>query len=413
MHRIIKKQFTEIVESMRMAMASLLANKMRAALTMLGIIIGVAAVITMVGLGNGAQKAIADRIQSLGSNLLFIRPGSSRFGRVHFGAGSRMTLKNEDADALAEKCTTAQVVVPEFSRNAQVEFGANNWNCQVVGTTPDFAIARSFPTTEGRYFNDDEMANSERIAVIGTDVRDNLFASVDPIGKTIRINQHNFIVVGLLTKKGQIGWMNEDDQIIIPLTTAQRRVFGTDYLTGITIKVLNDQLVDKAFIQVEKILRRQHRLRRDQDNDFYIRNQSDIIDTFQQTNKAFGFLLASIAGVSLIVGGIGIMNIMLVSVTERTREIGIRKALGARKKDILLQFLIESITLSLSGGLIGILTGISLSYVLSAWANWNTMVSLISVFLSFGFATLVGLFFGIYPARKASLLDPINALRYE
>lgn len=413
MHRIIKKQFTEIVESMRMAMASLLANKMRAALTMLGIIIGVAAVITMVGLGNGAQKAIADRIQSLGSNLLFIRPGSSRFGRVHFGAGSRMTLKNKDAEALAEKCTTAQVVVPEFSRNAQVEFGANNWNCRIVGTTPDFAIARSFPTTEGRYFNDDEMANSERIAVIGTDVRDNLFASVDPIGKTIRINQHNFVVVGLLTKKGQVGWMNEDDQVIIPLTTAQRRVFGTDYLTGITIKVLNDQLVDKAFIQVEKILRRQHRLRRDQDNDFYIRNQSDIIDTFQQTNKTFGFLLASIAGVSLFVGGIGIMNIMLVSVTERTREIGIRKALGARKKDILLQFLIESITLSLSGGTIGILIGISLSYVLSTWANWNATVSLISVVLSFGFATLVGLFFGIYPARKASLLDPINALRYE
>ncbi len=413
MHHLLKKHFTEIVESMRIAMASLAANKMRAALTMLGIIIGVAAVITMVGLGNGAQKAIADRIQALGSNLLFIRPGSSSSGRVHYGAGCRLTLKNADADALAEKCKTAQLVVPEFDSNAQVQFEANNWNCEIVGTTPEYQEARDFPTSEGRYFTYEEMANSERIAVIGSDVRDNLFESVDPIGKAIRIKQQDFIVVGLLIKKGQVGWRNQDDQIIIPLTTAQKRVFGTDYLTGITVKVLNGQLMNQTFLQVEKLLRRQHRLLRNQDNDFTIRNQADIISTFQETNKTFGLLLAFIAGVSLFVGGIGIMNIMLVSVTERTREIGIRKALGARKKDILLQFLIESITLSLSGGIIGILMGISLSYVLSTWANWNTMVSLISIILSFGFATLVGLFFGIYPARKASLLDPIIALRYE
>jgi len=409
----IKKSYAELTESFKIAFTSLLANKMRAALTMLGIIIGVAAVITMVGLGSGAQKAVTERIQSLGSNLLFVRPGSSMRGHIHFGAGSRVSLKNIDAKVLKEKCTSAALVIPEFDRNAQIEYNAKNWNCSVVGTVPEFEIARNFPTEKGRYFSQKELNNSERVAVIGTEVRDNLFDTTDPIGQTIKINQDNFIVIGLLQKKGQTGWRNEDDQVIIPLTTAQKRVFGTDYLSGITIKVINDAMVDDAFLQVEKILRRQHRLLRDQDNDFSIRNQSDVIDTFQETNKSFSFLLASIAGISLLVGGIGIMNIMLVSVTERTREIGIRKAIGAKSKDILLQFLIESFTISLSGGIVGILLGIFLSYALSTWAQWNTMISLSSIMMSFGFASAVGLFFGIYPARKASILDPIVALRYE
>ncbi|MBN2410449.1 ABC transporter permease [candidate division KSB1 bacterium] len=409
----IKKSYTEFTESIKIAFASLSANKMRAMLTMLGIIIGVAAVITMVGLGSGAQRAVTERIQSLGSNLLFVRPGSSRMGHVHFGAGSRISLKNVDAKVLAEKCTSAATVIPEFSSNAQIEYGAQNWNCSIVGTVPEFENARNFYTEKGRYFNQQELDNSERVAVIGTEVRDNLFKNTDPIGQTIKINQHNFIVIGLLQKKGQTGWRNEDDQVLIPLTTAQKRVFGTDYLSGITVKVLNDALVDDAFLQVEKILRRQHRLLRDQDNDFSIQNQSDIIETFQETNKSFSFLLASIAGISLLVGGIGIMNIMLVSVTERTREIGIRKAIGAKSRDILLQFLVESITISLSGGILGIVLGILLSYGLSTWAQWNTMISLTSIIMSFGFASIVGLFFGIYPARKASILNPIIALRYE
>ena len=409
----VKKLSLEVIESLRMAGSSLTANKMRAALTMLGIIIGVAAVITMVGLGNGAQKAVSNRIQSLGSNLLFVRPGSSREGRAWFGAGSRVSLKNEDWQALEEKCLTAEYVIPEFERNAQIEYGANNWNCEVVGTVPEYETARNFPVVSGRYFNEDEMLNSERVAVIGSDVKDNLFAQEDPLGKTIKVNKSNFVVIGLLEKKGQVGWRNEDDQILIPISTAQKRVFGADFLTGITVKVLHENVIDQAFLEVEKILRRQHRLRREQDNDFSIRNQSDIISTIQETNKTFGFLLAAIASVSLIVGGIGIMNIMLVSVTERTREIGIRKAIGARKRDILLQFLIESIALSLSGGIIGILLGIAFSYCLSTWAHWNTIVSPVSIVVSFTFAMAVGLFFGIYPARKASLLDPIIALRYE
>ncbi len=413
MKKNTQRSYIEIGESVRIAASSLLANKMRATLTMLGIIIGVAAVITMVGLGSGAQKAIADSIQSLGSNLLFIRPGSSAFGHVHFGAGSRINLKNEDVDALREKCAAAAFVIPEFSRNAQIVYGAKNWNCSVVGTIPEYESVRNFPTEEGRYFTNDEIEQSQRIAVVGADVKTNLFGNESPVGKIIKINQDNFMVVGLLIKKGQQGWMNMDDQILIPLTTAQKRVFGTDYVTGITVKVINEQRINEAFLEVEKILRRQHRLRRDQDNDFSIRNQADVISTFQETNKTFGFLLASIAGVSLIVGGIGIMNIMLVSVTERTREIGIRKAIGAKSRDILMQFLVESTALSLSGGVIGILLGIFLSYALSTWAQWNTLISPFSIIMSFGFATAVGLFFGIYPAKKASALDPIIALRYE
>ena len=409
----IKKLYTELIESINMAVSSLSANKMRGALTMLGIIIGVAAVITVIAMGSGAQKAVAERVQSLGSNLLFIRPGSSTHRHVHYGAGSRISLKNVDAEALREKCKAAAFVIPEFSRNAQVEFAANNWNCSIVGTTPEFEIVRNFSTQEGRYFSQEEVKQSQRVAVIGTEVKENLFGNASPIGEIIKINQDNFMVVGLLEKKGQVGWHNEDDQILVPITTAQKRVFGVDYLTGITIRVINENVINEAFLQVEKILRRQHRLRREQDNDFSIRNQMDIVSTFQETNRTFGFLLAAIAGVSLIVGGIGIMNIMLVSVTERTREIGVRKAIGAKRRDILMQFLVESIALSLSGGVIGILLGIFLSFALSKWAQWNTLISPTSIVLSFGFATAVGLFFGIYPARKASRLDPIIALRYE
>ncbi|MBD3386043.1 FtsX-like permease family protein [candidate division KSB1 bacterium] len=407
------KIFYEINENIHIAFTSLVANKMRALLTMLGIIIGVAAVITMVGLGAGAQKAVESRLEALGSNLLYIRPGSSRHGRIHFGAGSRQTLKNEDVKALNRYCSSATYIIPEYDSRAQVEYGSENWNCEIVGTVPQYEQARNFAVQEGRYFNDEEVTNNDRVAVIGTEIRQNLFSEASPVGKVIKIKQQNFVVIGLLEQKGQVSWRNMDDQILVPISTAQNRLFGVDYLSGITIQVTSDELIDEAFIQVEKILRRQHRLRREQDNDFNIRNQSDLISTYQETNKTFGFLLASIAGVSLLVGGIGIMNIMLVSVTERTREIGVRKAIGARRKDIMLQFLIESLTISLIGGIVGILLGMVLSYLLATLAQWNTMISFYSILLSFGFASAVGLFFGIWPARKASLLNPIIALRYE
>ena len=411
-----KKQrhfFTEISEGVHIALSSLAANKMRAILTMLGIIIGVAAVITMVALGTGAQKAVADRIQSLGSNLLYVNPGSSRSGHVHFGSGSSIRLKEEDLKALQEKCIYAAAVIPEFRRNAQILWNGKNWNCSVIGTLPEYESVANTPATQGRYFSQDEVDTYQRVAVIGADIITNLFGETPPVGEVIRINKENFVVIGVLERKGQSGFRNNDDQILIPITTGQKRLFGVDYLTGITVKVIDEPSTEAAFLQVERILRRQHRLNRDQDNDFIIRNQSDLISTFQETNRSFGFLLAAIAGVSLIVGGIGIMNIMLVSVTERTREIGIRKAIGARRSDILLQFLVESIALSISGGVLGILCGISISYALSAWAQWNTMISISSIVMSFGFATAVGLFFGIYPAQKAAGLDPIIALRYE
>ena len=403
----------EFGESLKIALSSLAANKMRAMLTMLGIIIGVAAVIAMVGLGAGAQKAIADRVQALGSNLLFVRPGSSRQGHIHFGSGSMVTLKPEDVAALKENGRYIAAILPEFSRNAQAQFGNKNWNTSIVGTVPEYGEVRNVKLTSGRFFTPEEVENTERVALLGTEVITNLFGTTSPLNQTIRINQDNFIVVGVLEKKGQQGWQNQDDQILIPITTAQRRVFGAEHLTGITVKVISEMQVNEALVEVEKILRRQHRLNRDQDNDFSIRNQSDVISTMQETNKTFGFLLAAIAGVSLLVGGIGIMNIMLVSVTERTREIGIRKAIGARRRDIMMQFLVESITLSLSGGVIGILLGVLISYLLATMANWNTLISMNSILLSFGFSTAVGLFFGLYPARKASMLDPIIALRYE
>jgi len=408
-----KKLFSEFNESLKIALSSLAANKMRATLTMLGIIIGVAAVIAMVGIGSGAQKAIADRIQAMGSNLLFVQPGSSRQGHIHFGSGSMITLMPEDVDALKANSRYIAAVLPEFNRRAQAQFGNKNWNTSIVGTVPEYCDVRNVRVTDGRMITRDEVDNTERVAVIGTEVRTNLFGSASPLNETIRIAQDNFVVVGVFEKKGQQGWQNQDDQIVIPYTTAQRRVFGADNLTGITVKVLDQAYVQEALVEVEKILRRQHRLNRDQDNDFSIRNQSDIISTMQETNETFNFLLAAIAGVSLLVGGIGIMNIMLVSVTERTREIGIRKAIGARRRDIMMQFLVESIVLSLAGGTIGIVVGVLASFLLATLANWNTLISPGSILLSFGFSTAVGLFFGLYPARKASLLDPITALRYE
>ncbi|MBM4168308.1 MAG: FtsX-like permease family protein [Ignavibacteria bacterium] len=401
-------------ESFLTSIGALVANKLRALLTMLGVIIGVGAVITMIAIGEGAQRSVMERIQSLGSNLLFISPGAQRGGGVvviQFGTSQRLRLS--DAEAITKGSPAVEAAVPEFSRNAQVKYENRNWNTRVLGTTPDYEWVRNFVVVEGRYFTAAEEKSAAKVCVLGSTVVENLFLGVDPLGATIRIGGQSFQVIGLLETKGGSGWQNPDDQIIVPLSTAQRRLFGVDFISNITAKVLDDKQMDAAFLDIERILRREHKLREEQDNDFIIRNQADIITTFQETQQTFTFLLAGIAAVSLVVGGIGIMNIMIVSVTERTREIGIRKAIGARKKDIMTQFLIESVALSVTGGLLGILTGVGASYLITTYGNLTPMISINAVVVSFLFATMVGIFFGIYPAWKAAQADIIEALRYE
>jgi putative ABC transport system permease protein len=406
----------EFKESIFTALAALVANKLRALLTMLGIIIGVAAVITMIAIGEGAQKAVIDRIQALGSNLLFVSPGAQRGGGVvviQFGTSQRLMNKDSDAIGTAASGSSIDAVVPEFNRNAQVKYANRNWNTRIVGTMPEYEWVRNFPAVSGRYFTQSEEKAASPVCVIGQSIVDNIFVNEDPLGKTIRIAGHSFQVLGVLESKGQSGFQNPDDQIIVPLSTAQRRIFGVEYLSQITVKVLNDQGMDGAFLEIERVLRREHKLREEQDNDFTIRNQADIISTFQETQQTFTILLAGIAAVSLLVGGIGIMNIMIVSVTERTREIGIRKAIGARKLDIMWQFLIESVTLSVVGGCIGIGLGLFAPYLIKTFSTLTPLVSMSSIAVSFCFASVVGIVFGLYPAWKAAMSDTIEALRYE
>ncbi|MDZ7292196.1 MAG: ABC transporter permease [candidate division KSB1 bacterium] len=405
----------DLREGISVAFDSVLANKMRAALTMLGIIIGVGAVITMVALGEGAQRAVTERIQALGSNLLFVEAGRSRSGPVMAAVGSSVKLTRKDIEAVQAQCEEIIAVVPEFRRGAQVKYGNRNWNTRIVGTTSNYGEVRNVKAVAGRYFTAQEDAARARVCLIGSTVRANLFnENEDPIGKTLRIARMNFQIIGVLETKGQAGgWMNPDDQVLIPLATAQMRLFGVDYINNAALQVADASLMEKAFYDVERVMRRQHRLRDNQDNDFEIRNQADILATFEETSKTFTSLLAGIAGVSLIVGGIGIMNIMLVSVTERTREIGVRKAVGAKRRDIMIQFLMEALAISLLGGFIGVLLGISVSKLMAQWAGWRTLISVESIAISFVFAAAVGIIFGLYPARRAALQDTIVALRYE
>jgi putative ABC transport system permease protein len=403
-----------IRESFYTAIGALLANKLRAILTMLGIIIGVAAVITMIAIGEGSQQAVMQRIQSMGSDLIFVQSGAQRGGgSTVVQSGTSVRLRLSDADAISRRASTIEAVVPELNRNAQVKFENRNWNTHIIGTTPEYETVRNFPLVAGRYFSNSEAHASSKVAVIGATIVENLFSDVDPIGRTIRIAGQSFQVIGILQAKGASGFQNPDDQIIVPVSTAQRRVFGLDYLSQITVKVPNQQASDEAFLDIERILRKEHKLRDDQDNDFSIRNQADLITTFQETQQTFTFLLAGIAAVSLLVGGIGIMNIMIVSVTERTKEIGIRKAIGARRKDVMSQFLIESILMSIIGGCLGIFTGVIASYLISTYGNLSPIISINSIVISFLFASFVGVFFGMYPAWKAAASNVIDALRYE
>jgi putative ABC transport system permease protein len=402
-----------LTEIIQVALQAIRANKLRSFLTMLGIIIGVGAVITMVALGTGAQKSVQARIQALGPNLLTLFAGQSFRGGIAFDM--RVSLTVDDAQALERSARYLSAVLPELSRNLQIKRGNQNVNVSVVGTTSNYAQVRNYTITAGRMFTPGEDESRRRYAVLGSAIPEMFNANPQAmIGQEIQIRGIPFEIVGILSEKGTQGsFNNPDEQILIPLQTARYRVAGTDRLRSITVAVADMKNMNLAMIDIERVLRREHKIRPGGDNDFQIRNQADVLATFQQTTETFTKLLAGIAAVSLIVGGIGIMNIMLVSVTERTREIGVRKALGATRFNIMFQFLVEALVLCLVGGTLGIVFGSLGAVALAKFNNWNTAVSLGAVALAFLFSALVGLFFGIWPARRAASLDPIVALRYE
>ena len=400
-------------ETFAVALSSIRANALRSILTMLGIIIGVGAVITMVALGTGAQKAVEERIAALGANVFTVFAGQGRSGAIMIT--DRTVLSTDDYDALLRDATLLKAVVPEAQQSQQVVFGNQNRNLQIIGTTANYTDVRNYTVPYGRMFTNGDDAARQRYAVLGSAVPEMFGGNpAAMINQTILIRGIPFEILGVLSTKGASGgFQNPDEQIIIPLQTAQYRVFGTKRLRSMSIQVMDSVPIQQGMVDMERILRREHHIRPGGENDFTIRNQQDILQTQQQATQVFTTLLASIAAVSLVVGGIGIMNIMLVSVTERTREIGVRKALGATRANILLQFMIEALTLCILGGAVGILLGIGTTVVLARVMQWNTLISPAAVIVAFGFSALVGLFFGIWPARRAARLDPIVALRYE
>ena len=400
-------------ETLAVAFQSIRANMLRSVLTMLGIIIGVGAVITMVALGSGAQKAVQDRIAALGANVFTVMAGQASQGGIRIT--DRTILSTDDYDALRRDAPLLKAVVPEMQQSLQVKYGNQNSNVNVVGTTSEYTDVRNYTVPFGRMFTPGEDAARQRYAVLGASVPRMLGGNpAGMINQTLLIRGIPFEVIGMLSSKGSAGGFgNPDEQILIPLQTARYRVFGSNRIRSFSIQVADSVPVEQGMVDLERVLRREHKIRPGGENDFTIRNQQDVLATQQQATQVFTSLLASIAAVSLIVGGIGIMNIMLVSVTERTREIGIRKALGATRMNILLQFLIEALTLCLLGGVIGILVGIGTAVLLSRVMHWNTLISPSAVGIAFVFSAAVGLFFGIWPARRAASLDPIVALRYE
>jgi putative ABC transport system permease protein len=403
-------------ETISVALEALSANKLRSFLTMLGIVIGVAAVIAMVALGRGAQQSVNARIAALGTTLLTVIPGQARTAGGVASAADRAPLLIEDGQALEERGVTLAAVQPEMSRQLQVQYQTRNTNTTITGTTANYLEVRRFTLAAGRMFTSAEDAAKRRVAVVGAQVLADLgLASPQSlVGAQLRIAGVQFDVVGVLDSKGQGGGFNNpDDQVLIPLQTARYRVVGGNRLRTINVLAPSEAEIPVTMAEIEKILRRQHRLRPGQADDFDIRNQSDFLATLGQTTQVFTLLLAGIAAVSLLVGGIGIMNIMLVSVTERTREIGVRKAIGATQMNILLQFLIEAVVLCMFGGLIGVGLGAGGAIALRKIFNWSTAVGGDSVLIAFGFAALVGIVFGVWPARRAASLDPIESLRYE
>ncbi len=406
-----------IPATLKISLRALRVNKMRSALTMLGIIIGVGAVIAMLAVGTGASARISQQISSIGSNLIIILPGSTTSGGVRMGHGTQPTLTKDDADAILRECSAVQEVAPVLNGVAQIVYGNLNWSTGVYGTTPGMLNIREWPIASGRPFTEQDVRSATKVCLLGQTVVENLFGSMDPIGQIVRIKKVPFTVIGVLERKGQSPMgQDQDDTVYIPVTTAQKKIFGTTFpgmVRTIMVKAKSAEDLEAAEQQITELLRQRHRIGPKKENDFTVRNLTQIMQVREESSRVFTLLLGAIASVSLLVGGIGIMNIMLVSVTERTREIGIRMAVGAKTWDIRMQFIIEALTLSLIGGIIGIIVGVSGSEIIAAIFGWATIVSPLSIFMAFGFSGLVGIFFGFYPAYKASLLNPIDALRYE
>jgi len=396
-----------------MALRGLGANKLRSFLTMLGVIIGVGAVIVAVAIGQGSREAVAESIQRLGTNVLTVFPGQQRRGGVSFGFGSTNTLTLGDADAILRQCPSVGRVSPGVGRGLQVKYKSNNTSVQVQGTGPDYPLISNHPVEVGRYFTQAEVKAFRRVAVIGSTTAKDLFDQQSPVGKTIRIAGQSFQVIGKLREKGGMGFRNPDDSVYVPVTTAMRRLMGVENVQNITVQARAASLMAKAQEEVDALLRKRHKIPTMGTADFIVFNQADLAQAQNEQQDIFSALIKWLAGVSLMVGGIGIMNIMLVSVTERTREIGIRKAIGAKRRNILAQFLLEALLLSLVGGLFGVAAGVGGSQLVGSVNEWKIVLSPQTAVVAFSFAAIVGVFFGFYPALKASKMNPIEALRYE
>ena len=403
--------------TLKISLRALLVNKLRSMLTMLGIIIGVASVITMLAVGMGAGRKVEEQIASMGSNLMLVVPGSSQQGGMRMGFGTQPTLVLGDADAIARQCPAVAETAPVLPGGAQIVYGNMNWATRVQGTDAGMLVVREWPLAGGRAFTDQDLKSAAKVCILGQTVVENLFGGADPLGQVVRIKNLPFHVIGVLAEKGQsFTGDDQDDTIMVPVTTAQKKLFGTPFpgmVRFIMVKAHGRDLLQTAQDQISALLRQRHHIGYKQDDDFSIRNLTEFAQAAAESSRVMTLLLAAVASVSLLVGGIGIMNIMFVSVSERTREIGLRRAIGARRWDIRLQFLIEALALSFAGGLIGVFLGLGSSWIISKNAGWPIIFTPFSILLSYSFSGIVGLFFGFYPAHKASLLNPIDALRYE